>query len=83
MHKPKKKRGAKGTGVAEIAAPATGAAERKPNPDDKNPGNVNQMSMLSGGIGLYKNCDDHYGPTMEVRQQMLNAAAELMHPPGP
>lgn len=43
---------------------------------------MNKSLLLAGGLGLFKNADE-VGPTMEPRQQMLTAAADLMHPPRP
>jgi len=62
-------------------APAPGPAMRKPRA--RKSADKNKALMTTGSLGLYKNSDEQFHPTMEPRQQMLTAAANLLHPPTP
>lgn len=78
----RKTKGAKGLpGDPEVAVAAPGPAMRKPNPQE--PSEMNKAHLQAGGIGLFKNADEEYHPALEPRQEMLQAAARLMHPPTP
>ena len=78
-----RKRGAKG-GPGDPEQAASGPALRKPNhPKNQEPAEMNKACLVAGGLGLFKTGEINLGTAMEPRQQMMNAAAELMHPPTP